>query len=146
LLHGTASALPTLLHVEPGESQREDEEDAAEPTGDRLEHVGRLRTKKVVRHAATECCAEAFVFRPLHEHQQDDQQRDDHVDDQQNINQNRHEGGEYAGKRAGCKMEVCAGALGAKRRDRPRPPTRPRPRKILGRTSNIQRPTSNVEV
>ena len=69
-----------FFHVEPGKQDREREENTAEVAGKGLQHVGRLGAKKILRHAAAKRSAEAFIFRTLHEHQQNNEQRDENVD------------------------------------------------------------------
>ena len=80
------------MRVEVGQEERVDEEDAAEPAGDLREHVRRLRSEKVLRHPAAKSRAQAFVFRALHEDDQDDQQRHEHVQREKNIEQDRQHG------------------------------------------------------
>ena len=77
-------------HVEEREDDRESEEKPSQPTGKRLQNVGRLRPEKVVGHSAAESRAKPFVFRPLHQHREDDQQRNENVKNEQNVDQDRH--------------------------------------------------------
>ncbi|MEI9894559.1 MAG: hypothetical protein WDN28_11895 [Chthoniobacter sp.] len=69
-----------LLHVEPGEQQRERKEEGAEIARRRLQDIRSLRAEKIFRHAAAKSRAETFILRALHEHQQNDEQRHEDVD------------------------------------------------------------------
>lgn len=107
LLEGLLFITVLLFYVEDGQGEREGEEDAAEPAGDGLEHIGALCAEEVVGHPAAKRRPETFAFWPLHEDEQDDQQRNEDVDREENIDDNGHDwGADYGGKVQTCKMEV----------------------------------------
>ena len=74
-----------LFYVQPGKEQSEDKEDAAQVTGEGLQHICSLRAEKVFRHSPAEGGTEPFILWPLHEHHQDDEQRHHNVKHQKDI-------------------------------------------------------------
>jgi hypothetical protein len=79
-----------IAAVQQGEKQRQRKEDAAQPAGDRREDIRCLGAEKILGHAAAERCAEPFVLRSLHEHDQHHEDRNDHIGREENINQDLH--------------------------------------------------------
>ena len=85
-------ALPdSLLHVEPREQHRQEEECDAKVTRELLEDGGRLVTEQVFGDATAERGAEALVLGPLHQHEQDDEQGDENLDDEEDVDEDGHE-------------------------------------------------------
>jgi hypothetical protein len=66
-----------------------------EPASELGQNVRRLGAEQVFRHAATERCAQALAFRPLHQNDEDHEQRDERVGPEKKIDQNGHGDGQY---------------------------------------------------
>jgi len=85
-------------YVNDGEQQGDGEKDNAEPDGELLQHMGRLRTENVLRHPSAESRTQPFVFGALHEHNDHHEQADQHMEGDKNGNEDRHEPNIMAGR------------------------------------------------
>ncbi len=83
------------MRIENRKDEGEDEKKPSQPAGKFGQHIRRLCTKKILRYAATERCAQALAFRPLHQNDEGHEERDQGVNPKEKIDQNGHEDGEY---------------------------------------------------
>jgi hypothetical protein len=78
------------MRIGDGQKKREDEESHTEPDGELGQHMGRLGTEDVLRHAATECGSESLTTRQLHENDEHQQEAHEYVNGKQNWDEQPH--------------------------------------------------------
>jgi hypothetical protein len=81
--------------VKDRERKGQEKENSGEPASDLGEHIGRLRSKNILRHAAAEGSAEAFAFRPLHQNHKHHDRADKDIKPEEDVDQKAHWDGQY---------------------------------------------------